>query len=117
MGEEREGERKESGRGEGRGEGEVAESSEVRVQGRREEESGEDEGLGSETKLDRPPSAGGHGRRVETGEREEGVDQERETERGGGEKVLEPTQQSPSPSSPPPTNTTVQSQPHSLGLV
>ncbi|CAI8036160.1 TRAF3-interacting protein 1 [Geodia barretti] len=70
-----------------------------------------------ETKLDRPPSARGHRRHVETGEREEGGDQGRETERGGEEKVLEPTQQSPSPSSPPPTNTTVDPQPHSLGLV
>ena len=95
----------------------MAEGSEVRVQGRRDAESGEDEGLGSETKLDRPPSARGHRRHVETGEREEGGDQGRETERGGEEKVLEPTQQSPSPSSPPPTNTTVDPQPHSLGLV
>lgn len=65
-------------------------------EGRRGDESGEDEGLGSETRLDRPRSAKGHRRTVETGERE-----------GEGEVQAEdhlpephPSQQSPSP--PPP---------------
>lgn len=65
-------------------------------EGRRGEESGEDEGLGSETRLDRPRSARGHRRQAEMGEKE-----------GEGEAQLEdhlpethPSQQSPSP--PPP---------------
>ena len=68
--------------------------------GRRDGESGEDEGLGSETRLDRPRSAKGHRRRVETVERkgEEGADIQSE------EHLPEthPSQQSPSP---PPTIT------------
>ena len=73
---------------------EVAEGSEVRVQERRELESGEDEGLGSETRLERPSSARGHRRHGETGEREEVEEQER---------AGETTQRSPSPPPPPPT--------------
>ena len=64
-------------------------------EGRREGDSGEDEGLGSETRLDRPHSARGHRhRRVETGEREG----EREEE-GGADNVPETaTTQQPSQS-------------------
>lgn len=65
-------------------------------EGRRAEESAEDEGLGSETRLDRPRSAKGHRRRVEMVEREG----EGEVQSKDHLQETHPSQQSPSP--PPP---------------
>ena len=82
---------------------------EVRGQTKREAESGEDEGLGSETRLDRPRSARGGRRRGETGEREEARDHDGQS----GEKAPEMAHTSQRSPSPPPTH------PHTstMGLV
>lgn len=62
--------------------------------------SGEDEGLGSETRLDRPHSARGHRRHVETGERVREREGEGEVQAEDHLPETHPSQQSPSP--PPP---------------
>ena len=84
-------------------------------EGRREVESGEDEGLGSEIRLDRPRSAKGHRRRVEMGERGgEGKGGENKT---SDDPVPEPTLTSQQSPSPPPISTHPQPPSPPVGLV